>query len=215
MMTSRDYIYNQARRDLKEGAFPLFKESQVVVDVHRLTNDEKRQILYNHLKLGRQPRAFRSKIKPYLESVAAHKRFIPETARRLADPLFTESLSTDPLTLGEFVDKRAQFLQEVLQGLDHHSKAALALIYMQNDRLESPIHLQESEEQALRRLRSDLGGCVTALEALNGSLVQLTHTSDHTFWRFKHPTIGDAYAAILVQNPEHLESTSKGAQWKS
>src|SRR4051812_23179481 len=69
VMTSRDYIYNRARNDLKEGAFPLLQESQVVIDVHNLTRDEKRQILYNHLKLGGQPRVFREKVKPYLESV--------------------------------------------------------------------------------------------------------------------------------------------------
>ena len=34
VMTSRDYIYNRARHDLKESAFPLLKESQVVIDVH-------------------------------------------------------------------------------------------------------------------------------------------------------------------------------------
>ena len=31
-----------------------------------------------------------------------------------------------------------------------------------------------------------------------------THPSGESVWRFKHPTIGDAYAAILVQSPEHL-----------
>jgi hypothetical protein len=84
VMTSRDYIYNRARKDLKEGAFPLLKESQVVIDVRDLTLEEKRQILYNHLKLGKQPQEFRTQIKPLLEGVAAHPRFIPETARRLS-----------------------------------------------------------------------------------------------------------------------------------
>lgn len=41
VMTSRDYIYKRARRDLKESAFPLFKESQVVIDVHDLSIQEK------------------------------------------------------------------------------------------------------------------------------------------------------------------------------
>jgi hypothetical protein len=36
------------------------------------------------------------------------------------------------------------------------------------------------------------------------SLVQHVHTGDGAFWRFKHPTIGDAYAAILIQSPELL-----------
>ncbi len=211
VMTSRDYIYNRARKELKEGAFPLFKESQVVIDVHDLSRDEKRQILYNHLKLGKQPRAFRSRVKPHLESVAAHERFIPETARRLADPLFTQGLQFDAYYLGQFVEKRESLLQEVIQGLDGHSKAALALIYMRNDRLESPIVLQKSEEQALERLASNLGGCVIALEALNGSLVLHSYASGDSIWRFKHPTIGDAYAAILVQSPELLDIFIQGS----
>ena len=204
VMTSRDYIYNRARRDLKEGAFPLLKESQVVIDVHDLSVDEKRQILYNHLKLGRQPTTFRAQAKPHLEAVATHPRFIPEIARRLADPVFTDGLRCDAHNLTQFVEKRERFLRETLHCLDAHSKAALALIYMRNDRLESPVTLQESEEQAVGRLGSDFGGCVTALEALNGSLVVHSLASGDAFWCFKHPTIGDAYAAILAQSPELL-----------
>lgn len=204
VMTSRDYIYNRARKDLKESAFPLLKESQVVIDVHDLSAEEKRQILYNHLKLGKQPHSFRSEIKPYLEGVAGHHRFIPETARRLADPIFTRDLFIDEYYIGQFIERREQLLQEVLQGLDVESKAAMALIYMRNGRLESPIDLQSSERVALERLGSDLGGCVAALEALKGSLVVHTHAGGESVWRFKHPTIGDAYSAILVQSPEHL-----------
>jgi energy-coupling factor transporter ATP-binding protein EcfA2 len=204
VMTSRDYIYNRARHDLKESAFPLLKESQVVIDVHALSANERRQILYNHLKLGKQPRSFKIEIKPYLDFVADHQRFIPETARRLADPLFTKDLFLDPYYLGQFVEKREQLLQEVLRGLDINSKAALALIYMRNDRLGSPIELRPSESEALLRLGSDLGGCITALDALTGSLVLHTQASGDSVWRFKHPTIGDAYAATLTQSPEHL-----------
>ena len=204
VMTSRDYIYKRARNELKEGAFPLLRESQVVIDVHDLTPDEKRQILYNHLKLGRQPQEFRTQVKPHLEGIATHERFIPESARRLADPIFTQGLWIDRYYLLEFVDKREQFLQEVLQGLDPHSKAALALIYMRNDRLESPIALKKSEREALERLGSDLGHCVTALDALSGSLVQRIDAEGDYIWRFKHPTIGDAYASLLTQHPELL-----------
>jgi len=175
-----------------------------VIDVHDLSADERRQILYNHLKLGKQPRSFRTEIKPYLEGVASHRRFIPETARRLAEPLFTKDLFIDKYYISQFVEKREQLLQEVLHCLDADSKAALALIYMRNGRIESPIELRHSESQALERLGSDLGGCVTALEALKGSLVLLSHPSDEAVWQFKHPTIGDAYAAILIESPEHL-----------
>lgn len=204
VMTSRDYIYKAARCDLKEGAFPLFNESQVVIDVHDLTGQEKQQILYNHLKLGGQSLAFRAEIKRHLPSVAAHPRFIPEIARRLADPTFTRRLLLTEHHLGEFVQRREQLLQEVLDGLDKDSKAALALIYMRKDNLESPISLKDMEEDALLRLGSSLGNCLSALEALNGSLVVLQRTDGESIWRFKHPTIGDAFASALARSPDLL-----------
>ena len=133
VMTSRDYIYNRARQNLKESAFPLLRERQVVIDVHDLSIDERRQILYNHLKLGNQPRSFLTKVKPHLEDVANHDRFIPETARRLADPLFTKDLLIDKRNIDQFVERREQQLQEPsLRNSTSDSKAALALIYMRN-----------------------------------------------------------------------------------
>lgn len=204
VMTSRDYIYNHARQELKDGAFPLLNESQVVIDVHNLSDLEKQQILYNHLKLGKQSAAFRSEIRPHLEYVAAHPRFIPETARRIADPLFTKSVYVSEYHLGQFVEKREQLLLEVIQGLDANSKAALGLIYMRKDHLESPITLQGSEPLALERLDSTLGGCIKALDALNGSLVTHMQIDDQPVWRFKHPTIGDAYAVTLAFSPDLL-----------
>jgi energy-coupling factor transporter ATP-binding protein EcfA2 len=204
VMTSRDYIYKRARRDLKEGAFPLFNESQVVIDVHDLSSQEKQQILYNHLKLGGQPPAFRTNIKQHLPLVAAHPRFIPEIARRLADPTFTKRLYLTEHHLGQFVQKREQLLQEVLDGLDKDSMAALALIYMKKDHLDSPISLQETEEDALSRLGSNLGKCITALESLNGSLVLRQQVDGESVWRFKHPTIGDAFASALARSPDLL-----------
>lgn len=205
VMTSRDYIYNRARQELKDGAFPLLNESQVVIDVHDLADVEKQQILYNHLKLGKQSAAFLSDIKPYLEYMAAHPRFIPETARRIADPLFTKDVYVSKYHLGQFVEKREQLLLEVIQGLDANSKAALGLIYMRKDHLESPITLEGSEPLALERLDSTLGGCIKALDALNGSLVTHMQIDDQPVWRFKHPTIGDAYAATLAFSPDLLE----------
>ncbi|ABM95944.1 hypothetical protein Mpe_A2991 [Methylibium petroleiphilum PM1] len=215
VMTSRDYIYNRARYDLKEGAFPLLKESKVVIDVHDLSGPERQQILYNHLKLGKQPKEFLASLKPHLEQVAAHARFIPETARRLADPLFTQGLFPSDYFLKEFVEKREQLLLEVIQGLDTHSKAALGLIYMRKDHLEIPIALLGSEPQALERLGSTLGDCIKALNALSGSLVTVVHVNDQPVWRFKHPTVGDAYAATLAFSPDLLEIFLTGSSIES
>ena len=204
VMTSRDYIYKRARHDLKRGAFPLFNESQVVIDVHDLSAGERDQILYNHLKLGTQGAVFRAEIKPHLSAVSAHPRFIPEIARRLADPAFTKHLHLTEYHLREFVEKREQLLQEVLDGLDKDSLASLALIYMKKDHLQSPISLTAAEEDALLRLDSSLGDCIVGLEALNGSLVVHQQVDGESVWRFKHPTIGDAFAATLARKPDLL-----------
>ncbi|WP_371368104.1 hypothetical protein ACA097_01750 [Pseudomonas sp. QL9] len=204
VMTSRDYIYNRARQDLKEGAFPLFQESQVVIDVHDLTGDERRQILYNHMRMGNQSHEFRTTVKPYLEAIAQHDRFIPEIARRLADPFFTKNLHLSERSLATFVEKREQLLIDICKELDADSKAALALIYMSNGHLSSPISLTTAEEDALRRLNSDLGSCTAALEALRGSLAVHLTSDGEPFWTFKHPTIGDAYSAMLRASPELL-----------
>ena len=109
--------------------------------------------------------------------VAAHPRFIPEIARRLADPAFTKRLHLTEYHLEQFVQKREQLLQEVLDGLDKESMAALALIYMKKDHLESPVSLQESEEDALRRLGSSLGQCIAALESVPSRISCLAHSA--------------------------------------
>ncbi len=211
VMTSRDYIYKQARQNLKEGAFPLFQESQTVVDVHDLTAIEREQILYNHLKLGRQTREFRKRIEPFLPDVANHRHFIPEIARRLSEPMLIGDLHLSAYSLQRFVEQRESFLMDVCEKLDADCKAALALVYMRKSKLQSPVRLAPEELEALQRHGSDLGGCTTALQVLNGSFLIHSTTDGEAFWSFKHPTIGDAYASILRSNPELLGIYVQGA----
>ena len=211
IMTSRDYIYNRARSHLKESAFPLLNESQVVIDVHGLSTQEKEQILYNHVKLGTQTRSFRTEIKPHLQEVANHSRFIPEIGRRLGNPFFTRDLEIEANSISRFVERREQLLREIIQGLDTGSKAALAIIYMRNGLLESPIQVRPAEAIALERLGSNIGGCVSALNALRDSLVRLFQADGESIWQFIHPTVSDAYAANLAQNPELIDIYIQGS----
>jgi hypothetical protein len=204
VMTSRDYIYRRARTDLKEGSFPLFREGQVVIDVHDLTHEERNEILYNHLKLGLQSKSCLSKIKTFLPMIAAHPRFVPELARRLANPLLTRGLIISTTALVTFVDRQDAFIQDVIRSLDVESKAALALVYMRNGKLESPITFELPEREAVERLGGTLGGCVDSLESLRGTMVQLVLESGASCWKFKHPTIGDAVAALLSVNAEMI-----------
>jgi len=211
VLTSRDYIYKGARKDLKHSAFPLLQESQVVIDVHELSLEERQQILYNHLKLGNQPKEFRTRIKPFLEEISKLPKFVPEIARRLSDSTFTKTIYFHSSVFQKMVDEPTEFLREVIEGLDADSKAALALIYMRNGSLESPIELSTAEQIAIDRLGSSLGGCTEALENMRNSLVFLIQTDHSYVWKFKHPTIGDAYSAIIFDQPELLEIYIQGS----
>ena len=173
VMTSRDYIYNRAREQLKSSTFPLLKESQVVIDVQGLSVQEREQVLYNHVKLGNQPRDFRTKIKPFLHNIANHPRFLPDTAWRLGNSFFTKNFYFSSYYINQFVDKREDLLQEIIRNLDKDSRAALALIYTRNGRLESPMHLQPPERVMLENLGSSHGECASAIEALSGSLTRV------------------------------------------
>jgi len=205
VMTSRDYIYSKARNDLKESVFPLLNESQVVIDIQNLTLEEKKQILYNHIKMGNQPKIFRSKIKPFLDYISNLTGFIPETARRLGTKYFTENLYLNDYHLKHFVNKQEAFLLEVIIGLDLDNQAALALIYMNNDKLIAPVDLKEHELNAIHKMGSSEGGCSNALNALNGSLVKISQDEEFMYWKFKHPTIGDSFSIFVTQNPELIE----------
>ncbi|MFJ7809479.1 hypothetical protein ACIQYQ_01480 [Pseudomonas asiatica] len=210
VLTSRDYIYRSARLDLKRSSFPLLEESQVVIDVHGLSTAEREQILYNHIKLGNQTPEFRADLKAFLPGVVSHSRFAPETARRLGNKEFTKRLLLDQISIDRFVEEQEDWLVETMQGLDRHCQAALALIHMNKGSIESPFTLTPGEDRALERLGSDPGGCIRALDSLNGSFVQLVDTPEGRHWRYKHPTIGDAFAIILAQSPEHLQIFVEG-----
>jgi hypothetical protein len=205
LFTSRDYIYRAAKYDLKVTAFPRMNESQVVIDVQQLSQAEKEQILYNHIKLGEQPRSFRMRIKPFLSDIAGSHRFLPEIARRLGNPLFTKRLAIHSQAIRKFVEEPLEFLIEVVTNLDAECRAGLALIFMRGGTLASPIELTENEEAALRLLGVGLPAAREALVALNGSLVSLVRAGDRATWMFKHPTIGDAYASIVADDPELLD----------
>lgn len=204
LFTSRDYVYRAARQYLKESALPILKESQVVIHVENLTKEEREQILYNHLRLGNQPKAFKSQIKPLLPNVAAHPRFSPEIARRLGNPMFTKRLQVSKSGLDDFVANPLELLREIIQTLDANSKSALALVFMRGGALPSPVEMTIEEQRAITRL----GGSdkvLSAFGSLDGSLLLNSLQGGSYEWRFKHPTIRDAFASLVAEDRELMD----------
>lgn len=205
VFTSRDYIYRNARNFLKESALPVMHESQVVIRVEQLSKHEREQILYNHVRLGTQTKAFKKEIKPYLDGVVAHKRFSPEIARRLGNHAFTKRLVVSIPALDDFVERPVPLLQEVIRTLDPNSRAAIALVFMRGGWLPSPVSLRSEEETAIDLLGANGGAIRPALGALDGSLLIQVQQKGQYGWRAKHPTILDAFAALVADDRELMD----------
>ena len=204
LFTSRDYIFKAAINDLKISAFPLLKQSQVIINVQELSLAEKQQMVYNHIKLGDQPQDFKKKIKPFLEEVAESSHFLPEIARRLGSRLFTKRLSFDSQSIEDFVEKPLEYLTEVLCGLDSDAKAAVGLLFMNGGSIPSPIALSNADSKALALLGSNDSRLRNVLPSLDGNILKFVQ-SNPSRWIYKHPTIGDAYAKLILSNPELVD----------
>ncbi len=211
LFTSRDYIYRSARDHLKESALPVIKESQVVINVQNLTEQEREQILYNHIRKGTQPKKFKSLIKPLLPCVVDHQQFSPEIARRLGNPMFTKRLTVSKGGLEDFVAHPRDLLLEIIRTLDIESRSALALVFMRAGMLPSPIEITTNEQRAITLLGGSIGGVRAALNALNGSLLIQPFENGSYTWRYKHPTIRDAFAALVAEDRELMDIYLTGA----
>jgi hypothetical protein len=211
VFTSRNYIWEAARPHLKTSAFPPLKESQVVVNVHALTVDERAQMLYNHVRRA-QPQKIRNRLKPFLPGVAANKAFIPETARRLGDPLFTAKLDFTAERFTRLVEHPVEFLTEVLEQLDDASRAAVALVFLNSQTGVPPIAPSPALEMVTRLMGVRLADLARALQHLNDSLTRLDAQEDGNRWVFRHPTVTDAFAGIVAASPELVELYVHGAK---
>jgi hypothetical protein len=211
IFTSRDYIYEAARNHLKESIFPIIKESQVVIRVENLSQEEKEQILYNHIRLGKQPKSYKKKLKPYLPDIASNPQFSPEIARRLGNPLFTKYLDINKDELKQFIEHPLEMLCEIINTLDDGSQAALTLVFLRGGNLSSPLQVTNEEKQAIEKLGGTVGSVTKSLKTLNGSLLMNVIENGENVWRFKHPSIQDALAAIVASNPDLLDIYLTGA----
>lgn len=208
VMTSRDYIYKDAKPLLKDYAYPLLKEAQVVINVNELSLDEKQRILYNHIKLGNQPRPFKTAIKQHLNAVSSVGLFLPEVARRLGTKTFTKNV--DPSNRQDvlsFMQNPKQYLQDIFEGLDRHHKAALALVYKSTN-LSSPTKLDAVQRDVIERFGGDPSKLLESLRSLEGTFLRYSTEIEETgdaYWTFHHPTLREGFASYIMSSVDLID----------
>ena len=209
VMTSRDYIYKEARLSLKEYYYPLLEEGRVVIRVERLTDDEKGKILYNHIRLGDQPKIFKTQIKSHLLAATHAQRFLPEMARRLSLQAFTKQLDHSiEKEVVKFVEKQNAYVNGIFEELNENHIAALALIYL-NGVLMSPIELNRRQKNVIQRLGGIPHKIALSLESLSGNIVKYipqAHPTDKApHWTFHHPTLREAFARFVMRKDSLID----------
>lgn len=189
----------------------MLGKSQVIINVHALSAQEKAQILYNHLKLGDQPVDFRAAVKNYLPAIAEQKDFLPEAARRFSSTFFAGRLTRSRESVTAFFEKPEDFLLETVTNLSADCRAAIAVVFMNGGQIASPISAEDLEAAA-SAFGVNAGAVREQLEALNGSLLLLAQSEEGPYWTYKHPTVSDAFARYVAGSPEQVEIYLRGAR---
>lgn len=210
ILTSRTHIWNDAAPRLGSRNHPLLASRDAVVNVGDLTQSEREQILYNHLKAGNQPLDWKAKIKNHLPQISKARSLLPELARRLGDRGYTGHINRLPDDLLRFIDKPQEFLVQTFKELSAEQQAALTLVFLTRSRL--PVHLLPEGEANL--VATSYGvtkvSMTQALLQLEGSFVVRRRDGDKEFWAFWHPTFADAISSILSKRPDLIDVYVRG-----
>ena len=201
--TSRNYVYADAKNVLKRGELPAALEESIVIDVAALSWDERNLLVYNHLRLGSQPKDFKSRIKVHLNEVTrTTASFLPETARRLGDPFFTKKL--DPSNIDQiyrFMTEPSDYLDELIGSLNQDAQVALLVLLAMGGQVEVPVE----SSPLLDRLQCSEGEVGANLESMDGALVLRHKANSIDVWSARHPTVLDAIGRWLLSRPEWLD----------
>lgn len=206
VLTSRSYIYSDARPMLKSYAYPLLAEQQVAVEVADISRSERHQILYNHIAAGDQPVEVRKLMKPHLEDAAEADAFRPETARRLGLQAFTSGLTLDRAGIVAYVARPQQFLSDVFSQLDSSAQSALSLVYCAgSEGLSICFTFSATRQAVVEAAGSTPGACIGSISSLVGTFLRREGQAQGEAYHFRHPTLREGFATWLSEKP-HLVS---------
>ncbi len=215
VLTSRRHIYEAAKIRLGSRNLSVFSSGQAVVDVGALTLEEKRQILYNHIKTGAQNPEWKRRVKDHLEAVAEAPHFLPGMARRLGDPMFTKRLPLTVTALREFVSEPRDHLIQTIEELSDLHQAALALIFVHRGRMPINRGDEDAFELVSNAFNVDKARLIRSIRELQGSFVEEISEGGETFWIFDHPTILDAATEMFRRDTAMTQIFLLGATFET
>jgi hypothetical protein len=125
--------------------------------------------------------------------------------------MFTKELVVSKTPLDDFVEHPLELLCEIIRTLDAGSRSALALVFIRGGLLPSPVKMTTDEERAVALLGGTVATVREALNSLDGSLLLPSLQGGSHTWRFKHPTIRDAFAAVIAEDRELMDIYLAGA----
>jgi energy-coupling factor transporter ATP-binding protein EcfA2 len=211
VLTSRRHIYEAARPGLGHRSHPEILSGRAVVDVGDLTEEEKAQILYNHVSFGGQTQSWKRSVRDKLDAVARVDRFLPGIAERLGDPAFTKGLGTTRAELIRFMEEPREHLIDTINALDEPLRAALILVYVHQGKLQGT----QADDEASKWVASNAGQSIAAIYERMGDLrrsfLSETHVNGLRTWQFAHPTISDALTVILKDRSHMVVAFIRGA----
>lgn len=210
LFTSRRHIYEAAKRRLGGRNLPLFSNGSAVVDVGRLSAEERAQILYNHVNFGLQSQSWKTGAKKHLDAVAAVPDFLPGIAERLGDPSFTKGLQLRQASLVRFMEHPREHLIDTINALDPSASAALVLVYVHEGAFDEAGYDRTAAQAVTELTGIALPKILEAFADLKGSFLRRP-APGRTIWGFAHPTIADALTEILRQRPLMVPALLRGA----
>jgi hypothetical protein len=195
IFTSRDYVLKEAGSTLRAKTIEFFENCEVIVSVDDLSSEERRRILYNHIKLGDLTSDQKRALKTHLPMIADLPGFTPELARRLGSERFHKSLAYTPDALRKFIEQPVHFFTEVIHDLSVKQRAAIVQLLFSSNNLKDPItSVPVAIERAYGVTVADI---CQALTDLQGSLTKTSEIGGYTVWQVHHPSMIDAMHHLL------------------
>lgn len=219
VLTTREYILNQATRQYEKLARERLDNRKCIVDLTKYSRRIRAQILYNHLHFSKLPR-------PYVRTMVADGAYIRIVNHANYNPRLIEYL-TDPSWVGntpstEYVSMFIRSLDNPELIWEHAFRNQLAerdrhLLFVlatmpQESLIEDvrmafdQLHGTECAKLGVPRTKRDF---TVALKELDGTFVSTRKADESTLVRFQNPSIRDFVNNLLLEGeclPETVTS---------